>query len=112
MPKMLCCAVMISGGDDCRVVWEVIEQRCALFKEKWQIVFASAWTAPRADVDIGRTQIMINLETVIPIHLEPSNGRWFQRVFAGGEEVYAVHLGDGALGLGVEGTQRINLVIQ
>ncbi len=103
--------MVITHSNDGRVGRKKVKQGRSCFEEERQKVFGATWYAAGKDLSVHRAGIMIDIESVVPIHHKTIERRFRHWKFARGKQVNAINTGNGALCFRVEGSNTIDFGI-
>lgn len=91
---------------------QVVEQGRSFFEEQRQVVLDASGNNAAGQVLEDRAAAEIDIEALAKACLEAGHFLFLHREFTRRQQAYRIHLVDRALGLGVEGAQRLDLVIE
>ena len=98
--------------DDLGVFGQVVEEGGGLVEEKRQVVFDAAGGDAVADVTIQRHARGIAVKALAPAAPEGRACRFVQRELAAGQQIDGLDRIQAALGVGVEGTQAVQFIVE
>jgi hypothetical protein len=110
--KALRSAVVITDGDQRRCGWKVVEQRLAAFEEQGQVVLGAPRCAAGADFREQGTLVVVDVEAGVPVLLETPDAPPIEGKLPRREQFDAVDAAQGALCLGIEAAQGVDLVVE
>ncbi len=91
---------------------QVVEQGRGFFEEQWQVVLDAGGDDAAGQVLEDRAAAEIDIEAFAEARLEAGHFLFLHRELARRQQAHRIHLVDRTLGLGVEGAQRLDLVIE
>ena len=105
-------ALHIAMQDDLGIFRQVIEEGGRLVKEKRQVVFDAAGGHAVADVAVQRHARGITVKALTPTAPKGRACRFVQRELAAGQQLDGLDRIQAALGVGVEGAQAVQFVVE
>ena len=105
-------ALHVAMQDDLCIFRQVIEEGGRLVEEKRQVVFDAAGGHAVADVTVQRHARGIAVKALAPAAPEGRACRFVQRELAAGQQLDGLDRVQAALGVGIEGAQAVQFVIE
>ena len=112
LPERLQLALDVAVQNQFCTVGQIVEQRGRLFEKERQVVFDAGRGHTVADVAVERDARRVTIEALAPASTEGGACGLIQRKLAAGQQVDFPDRIEAALGVGVEGAQALEFVIE
>src|SRR6185295_164778 len=91
---------------------QIVEQRCGLIEEKWQVILDACGKKPLADILVDAALGGVTLEFFSKAYTECRSGSVVRRKLTRRQQTHVVDFIDAALGIDIERSNAIHFVIE